>query len=327
MHISSQNGSDAATYLEQIRTQRASLRTLSLELFLELDDLWVDRLRLTETSPTAKLLKAISTCQQLTNLQFYSPRATSIDTIPLLVTCLTPDLSTLSITRSVRFETAEHVEQFAVGLRSCRNLSDFKLVHPHCEVPIDPIVSALAELPVLQSVDITLFTDVQCDTTFVSQSSLRKLLRSPRLTALSLWGCSIQDCHLKVLQETNRLSFLSLRRNPQIDDWKQFYHSLQTNFALKALYNDHADLMSCMHPSMLYHSPDTPETAAICAAEICLALNRLGRGEDDEEDFLDLLESVNESSMALYYLLRSRPSVWCERSARKLWRRRARHPC
>jgi hypothetical protein len=201
----------------------------------------------------------------------------------------------------------------------------------------------LAELPLLQSIDITLFNNNSnaitttptpttttiaaaadssnnqqqyqvADTTFVSVASLHKLLQSPSLTALSLWGCGINDHHLHILQNS-QLSFLSLRRNPQINDWKPFYHSLMTNFALKALYNDHADLMSCLHPSLPQnHSLETDETAAVCAAEVCLALNRLGRGEvDDDEAFLDLIESVNDSSLALYILLRSRPGVWCER--------------
>jgi hypothetical protein len=89
-----------------------------------------------------------------------------------------------------------------------------------------------------------------------------------------------------------------------------------TNFCLKALYKDHADLMSCLHPSLPHHSPETDEMAAVCAAEICLALNRLGRGEccgEDDQVWLDMVAGVNESSLALYFLLRSQPDAWCER--------------
>jgi hypothetical protein len=347
LHVSSQGGSSVDEYLDQIQRERTSLKTLSIELFLELGDhFWVDQVPLTAASPTTQLLQASAGCHRLDNLQLYSPRATSVDIIPLLFQCwtaTTPNplsrLTSLSITRSVRFDTVAHVEMFAAAIRTCHHLSDFKLVHPHCEtIPIDALVCALAELPLLQSIDITLFNNSHAitttttpttaaaasssdqkphqdaDTTFVSVASLHKLLlQSPRLTALSLWGCGINDHHLPLLQNS-QLSFLSLRRNPQINEWKPFYHSLMTNFALKALYNDHADLMSCLHPSLPHHSPETDETAAICAAEVCLALNRLGRGEgDDDESFLDLIESVNDSSLALYILLRSRPGVWCER--------------
>jgi hypothetical protein len=357
MHISSQGGSSIDENLEKIRRDQASLTTLSMELFLEQgDNFWVDRVRLTTSSPTRQLLHTVlTTCPHLAHLQLYSPRATSVDTIPLLAQCLTatavPRLTSLAITRCVRLETTDDVLLFATAIRACRHLVDFKLVHPHCDataVTIDPIVNALADLPLLQTLDITLFhgdttttitptnttstsassinvtnqssssSTTETAMTWVSPASLHKLLQSPRLTALSLWGCGIHDGHLQVLRDTthHRLTFLSLRRNPQIRDWKPFYHSLLTNFCLKALYNDHADLMSCLHPSLPHHSPETDEMAAVCAAEICLALNRLGRGEccgEDDQVWLDIVAGVNESSMALYFLLRSQPDAWCER--------------
>lgn len=316
MHISSQSSYNIDEYLHKIQAERTTLRTISVELFLEIEDYWVDRVHLTDSSPTTKLLKTLQRCPHLSNLHFYSPRATSAEAIPLLINCMTPKLTSLSITRSVRFDTIDNVRVFAKALRECRSLIDFKLVHPHCNdhVPIDAILRVLGELPSLQSMDVTLFTSSTCDTTFVSPSTLDAMLRSPSLSSLSLWGCGIQDRHLEVLQQGNKLSFLSLRRNPQIKDWKPFYHSLETNITLKALYNDHADLMSCMHPTMLNHSPDCAETAAICVAETCLALNRLGRGEEEcYDDYYDMVEAVSESHMALYYLLRCRPDLWCDR--------------
>lgn len=320
MHISSQNGSNSVDeHLEKIREEHHTLQTISAELFFELEDYWVDSVRLNSTSPTTKLLNALQRCPRLSSLHVYSPRATSPETIPLLIKSFTPKLTSLSITRSVRFENAEDVDSFAKAIRKCQNLVDFKLVHPHCSerLPIDEIIRALADLPTLQSVDVTLFTASTCKTTFVSPKTLHALLRSPNLGSLSLWGCGIQDYHLEVLQQSNKLNFLSLRRNPQIADWKPFYQSLETNVNLKALYNDHADLMSCMHPTLPNHSPDSAETAAVVAAEVCLALNRLGRGEEEcDEDFYDMIEAVNESYTALYYLLRCRPDIWCDRPRR-----------
>lgn len=331
------------------------------DIVLEDDSPSYTILKAISVCPTLCTLQLYST--KATSAEVLPLLAATIQTSPLL--------TDISATRVIRFSDDADVHCLANAVRDHPSLQSFKMIHPHLgghpkqqrsrqrakrlksnvssstatanTLPLfDALIVALGSANHLSSVDITLYTSegdeeepsVASLKPFISVQSLQSLLSGAReLTTLSLWGCGLGNAHLDVFRDTaHQLQFLSLRRNPRITNWAPFYQSLVHNYELKALYNDHADVMSADHPALTCHSAGalsssfsrsgecTPAAAAL-EAEVCLSLNRWDRKymlqQANREEFVDMLADMSDSLDALHYLLSAKPSFITETVSRK----------
>jgi hypothetical protein len=168
-------------------------------------------------------------------------------------------------------------------------------------VSLDPLLFAIASIPRLETVDMTMNPSAKRWMKTVEPATLAVLCKSPHLQDLSLWEFGLQDEHLEAMQpviiQHPTLQFLSLRRNPGISStaWHQFYDGLEHGYTLCYLYNDDAEMSD--------------------VASTFLGLNLLGRGrlfqqeQPDEDEWFEFLGLVSDCTDSLFTLLKADPAA------------------
>ena len=201
---------------------------------------------------------------------------------------------------------------------------------------LDPLVNALSTLPCLETIDLTVGSDLVPFMCRVSNQSLQQLLSSPLLLDVSLWDFGLDDAHMPALtaalQHHESLQFLSLRRNRGISHvgWHRFAVMMQHNYTLVSLYKDRF----CNDTTLDSDSNDCNKKAkafqvANDRLRLFLWLNRLGRREllqqsatfttaattckgnntnkHQDQQWVAFLNRVGDRPDALFYLLQAKP--------------------
>lgn len=261
-----------------------------------------------QTSFFDGLLRSLTTLPNLLVLRIYISRRGSLD-FGLLqeVIQACPGLQQLIICDSSSWEddpagtafaltTRKQINQLASTIRNHPSLIEVSLqecfVAPH--LSLDPIVQALATLPCLEMINLTLTQD---SVGRIHDSSIVRLFQVNTLQDVTLWSMGLDDQHMKAVRDVlpwhPSLVFLSLRCNSSITEkgWQILCDIVEENHVLRSVYTD--EIVSPERENMLQNF---------------LYWNQIGRGNliqsNDPELWQKAIVGWQHDPTVLFYLAR-----------------------
>mmetsp|Transcript_8383 Transcript_8383/g.15984 ORF Transcript_8383/g.15984 Transcript_8383/m.15984 type:complete len:371 (-) Transcript_8383:46-1158(-) len=261
-----------------------------------------------QTSFFDELLRCLPTLPNLRLLRIYISRRGSLD-FGLLheVVQACTGLQQLIICDSSSWEddpaeiafaltSRKQMNQLACAIRYHPSLVEVSLqecfVAPH--LSLDPIVQALATLPRLEMINLTM---TQSSVGRIRNSSIVRLFQVDTLQDVTLWSMGLDDQHLEAIRDVlplhPSLVFLSLRCNPKITErgWQTLCDIVEENYVLRSVYTD--EIVSPQREIMLQNF---------------LYFNQCGRGNllqsNDPKMWQEALVRWQNDLTALFYLVR-----------------------
>ena len=159
---------------------------------------------------------------------------------------------------------------------------------------LDPIVAAMATLPRLEMINITL---TQSSVQRLLDASIVKLFEVQTLQDVTLWSMGLDDEHMQAIRDVLPLHpclvFLSLRCNPKISSkgWQTLCEMVEQNFVLRSVYTD--EIVPPERENLL---------------QTFLYWNQCGRGSllqsHDPQLWQETMERWKNDATAVYYLVR-----------------------
>ena len=262
---------------------------------------------LSETSFLDQLLRCLPTLPNIRLLRIYISRRGTLDfgLLQEVVQACT-GLQQLIICDSssweddpaeIAFALTSHkqVNQLASAIQYHPSLVEVSLqecfVAPH--LSLDPIVEALATLPRLEMINLTM---TPSSVSRIRNSSFVRLFQVDTLQDVTLWSMGLDDKHLEAISDVlplhPSLVFLSLRCNSKITDqgWQILCDIVEENYVLRSVYTD--EIVSPQQEIML---------------QIFLFLNQCGRESllqsNDPQLWLEAVLRWQNDLTVLFYLV------------------------
>lgn len=257
----------------------------------------------------SQLLRTLLHLPKLQSLRIYLSRRYTMDySVLKQVVQDCPQLAQLVICDGSMWEE-QHPEEIAFALTTRRQVQELGgtirnhpslvevsfqecFVAPH--LSIDPIVQALATLPKLEMINITL---TQSSVKRLLDTSVVKLFSAQKLQDVTLWSMGLDDQHMEAIRDVlpahSSLVFLSLRCNPKISaqGWQTICDMVERNFMLRSVYTD--EIVSPERENLL---------------QTFLYWNQCGRAallqSHDPQQWQETIRRWNNDPSALYYIMR-----------------------
>lgn len=207
--------------------------------------------------------------------------------------------TTSSSSSSFALTSRHQVDNLARAIRNHPSLTSVSLqecfVAP--DLSLDPILCALASMPRLEMINLTL--TAPHGRRRLGNSSVLRLFRDvATLQDVTLWSVGLDDDHMESLRAVlplhPSLVFLSLRCNPHItsDGWQCLLDMVEENYVLKSVYTD--EIVPPRRETLLQHY---------------LYWNQEGRRgallqSQDGDAWQDAVWQWRDDPTALYYLVR-----------------------
>lgn len=207
-------------------------------------------------------------------------------------------LTSLCITYGLQLRQSQ-VNVMARALSEHETLRRISLLHVNSKdsnqaIDLSPLFLSFCSIPSLESVNVA--SEME-GVVGVDTRAVQKFFASQSISDATLWGLNLNTTHLEAIAKSLRgptnLRFLSLRRNPELENgWKPFVEMLLGNTTLLSLYHD-----GCEDEAFM---------------EVLLYLNQIGRGalltDSDREDWYTMLQGLQPCDA--YCLLRQAPHMW-----------------
>lgn len=270
------------------------------------------------TSSFSQLLRSLPHLPKLRSLRMYISRRCAMDYSVLKeVIQACPKLEQLIICDGSMWEeppaeiafaltSREQVDELASTIRHHPSLTEvsFQECFVASHLSLDPIVTALATLPKLEMINLTL---TQSSVQRLLDVSIVQLFEVQTLQDVTLWSMGLDDQHMKAIRDVlplhPSLVFLSLRCNPKISSkgWQTLCDTVERNFVLRSVYTDEIV---------------PPEREFLL--QTFLYWNQSGRGSllqsHDPQLFQETIGRWKHDPTALYYLVREGNPCLCSKS-------------